>query len=252
MAIEDIGELINTKIPGYADDADIQAALRIYHYGTDDPTVESETNIAEIPADSVARRLHDLRQDLTTLDTEVDGKIGASTFNAKGDLLVGTADNALSVLSAAANGKTLVTNSGTSTGLEWQDFPSSFTNLSAATLSVSGNAVFHISILEKTANYTPASGDISDDGKLLEFNHTAASPGYISFYIPTNATNPYPIGTQISVLRTNTGNVRVEGVSGVTVNATPGTFLRTQWSSATLIKRGTNSWILIGDLKETV
>lgn len=249
MAIEDIGELINTKIPGYADDADIQAALRIYHYGTDDPTVESETNIAEIPADSVARRLHDLRQDLTTLDTELDGKIGASTFNAKGDLLVGNADNSLSVLPAAANGKTLVTNSGTSTGLEWQDFPSSFTNLSAATLNVSGNAVFHIAIVSKNTSYTPAVGDISDDGKLILFSVS----GSHTFTIPTNANNPYPIGTQISVVQTGAGQISIVGASGVSINCTPQPAvntakLRTQWSSATLIKIGTDGWIVIGDL----
>lgn len=252
MAIENIGELINTKIPGYADDADIQAALRTYHYGTDDPTAETETDITQIPADSVARRLHDLREDLDALDVVVDGKIGESSFNAKGDLLVGTANDAYQVLTSGANGKTLVVNTGTATGLEWQDFPSSFTNLSAATLSVSGNAVFHISILEKTANYTPTPGDISDDGKLLEFNHSAASPAVIAFTVPTNANNPYPIGTQISILRTGSGNVKIQESSGVTVAATPGLFLRTQWSSATLIKRATNSWVLIGDLKETV
>jgi hypothetical protein len=33
MASEDIGSLYPTKIPGYSDAADIQAALRLYHYG---------------------------------------------------------------------------------------------------------------------------------------------------------------------------------------------------------------------------
>ena len=33
MAAESIGALIPTAIPGYADAADIQAALRVYHYG---------------------------------------------------------------------------------------------------------------------------------------------------------------------------------------------------------------------------
>jgi hypothetical protein len=249
MAIEDIGELINTKIPGYADDADIQAALRIYHYGTDDPTVEAETNIAEIPADSVARRLHDLRQDLTTLDTELDGKIGASAFNAKGDLLVGTANDTYQVLTSGSNGKTLVVNVGTSTGLEWQDFPTSFTNLSAATLNVSGNAVFHISIVNKTGSYTPTVGDISDDGKLLQFSSSSAH----TFTIPTNANNPYPLGTQISVLQTGIGQTSIIGASGVSINCTPQPTantakLRTQWSSATLIKRDTNAWVVIGDI----
>ena len=38
------------------------------------------------------------------------------------------------------------------------------------------------------------------------------------------------------------------GTGGVTINATPGLKLRAQWSSATLIKRATDTWVLIGDL----
>jgi hypothetical protein len=34
MATESIGVLIPTAIPGYTDSADIQAALRAYHYGS--------------------------------------------------------------------------------------------------------------------------------------------------------------------------------------------------------------------------
>lgn len=34
MASEDIGNVYKTQIPGYEDAADIQAALRLYHYGT--------------------------------------------------------------------------------------------------------------------------------------------------------------------------------------------------------------------------
>ena len=34
MAVESIGTLVPTKIPGYTDAADIQAALRAYHYGS--------------------------------------------------------------------------------------------------------------------------------------------------------------------------------------------------------------------------
>ena len=33
MAAESIGTLVPTKIPGLSDPADIQAALRLYHYG---------------------------------------------------------------------------------------------------------------------------------------------------------------------------------------------------------------------------
>ena len=36
MAVENIGSLVPTKIPALADDADIQDALRAYHYGSYD------------------------------------------------------------------------------------------------------------------------------------------------------------------------------------------------------------------------
>jgi hypothetical protein len=43
MASEDIGEIYKTQIPGYEDAADIQAALKLYHYATTTvPTTEAE------------------------------------------------------------------------------------------------------------------------------------------------------------------------------------------------------------------
>ena len=36
MAVENIGSLVPTKIPALADDADIQDALKAYHYGSYD------------------------------------------------------------------------------------------------------------------------------------------------------------------------------------------------------------------------
>ena len=34
MAAESIGAIYSTKIPGYSDNADIQAAFKLYHYGS--------------------------------------------------------------------------------------------------------------------------------------------------------------------------------------------------------------------------
>jgi len=84
---------------------------------------------------------------------------------------------------------------------------------------------------------------LTDKDKLVELSNAAA----ITLTIPTNAVAAFPIGTQILILQTNTGQVTVGG-SGVTINGTPGLKLRAQWSSATLIKRGTNTWVAIGDL----
>jgi hypothetical protein len=81
---------------------------------------------------------------------------------------------------------------------------------------------------------------------MLEVSHTGGTA--VDITVPANSTTAYPVGTSIDILRTNTGGVRIVGASGVTVNATPGAFLRAQWSAATLFKRATDSWVLIGDL----
>lgn len=46
MASEDIGTIYKTQIPGYEDAADIQAALKLYHYGTTTPITQESQIIA--------------------------------------------------------------------------------------------------------------------------------------------------------------------------------------------------------------
>jgi hypothetical protein len=67
MAVESIGALYPTKIPGYADAADIQAALRAYHYGSYayDTT---NTSTASLEANSIAKFLFDIETDITALE----------------------------------------------------------------------------------------------------------------------------------------------------------------------------------------
>jgi hypothetical protein len=91
--------------------------------------------------------------------------------------------------------------------------------------------------------YTLAAGDA---GQLV----TLSNAGAITLTVPTNATLPFAIGTQITITQSGAGTVTVAGAVGVTVNSADGDLkLRTQWSAATLIKTNTNSWILIGDIK---
>jgi hypothetical protein len=90
--------------------------------------------------------------------------------------------------------------------------------------------------------YTLAAGDA---GELV----TLANASAITLTVPTNASVPFAIGTQITITRAGAGALTVVGDTGVTVNSADGFLkLRTQWSSGTLIKLNTNSWILIGDL----
>ena len=95
----------------------------------------------------------------------------------------------------------------------------------------------------QTASYTLV---LSDANKMIEISNAGAT----TLSIPTNASVPYPIGTQINITQTNTGQVTIAAVTPgtTTVNATPGLKLRTQWSGATLYKRGTDLWVVFGDL----
>jgi hypothetical protein len=60
------------------------------------------------------------------------------TINAKGDLLVGTADNAVTNLTAGTNGYFLKANSSTATGLEWASIPTINSLDDVGDVSVSG------------------------------------------------------------------------------------------------------------------
>ena len=189
MAAESIGALIPTAIPGYADAADIQAALRVYHYG-EYAYNPANTSPASLVSPSIAKTIYDIQQDIVDLENrpssggdvantapvpgdftpaeipngyiwvDQDGTIGGqpisatsvftnsvptsdlstgviwvdkdptsitanpfipqAVISAKGDILVGTANDTASVLNTAStNGYILAVNSATASGLEW-------------------------------------------------------------------------------------------------------------------------------------
>jgi hypothetical protein len=59
-------EFYNTLIPSLDDNANIQEALRMYHYGTTDGSIPEEAG--DINADSVAAYLGDLQTQINDLD----------------------------------------------------------------------------------------------------------------------------------------------------------------------------------------
>lgn len=83
---------------------------------------------------------------------------------------------------------------------------------------------------------------IADSFKMIEMS----SGGTLT--IPLEASVNFPVGTAIDILQTGSSQVTIAGASGVTVNATPGLKLRAQWSSATIIKRSSDTWVAMGDL----
>ena len=93
-------------------------------------------------------------------------------------------------------------------------------------------------------NYSLASGD---EGMILEVNNSAAAA---TVTIPSS--EAFTVGSMIVILQTGDGGdvtVQVENSGTQTLNSSPGAILRGQWSAATLLKRGTNLWVVYGDLK---
>jgi len=255
MAIESIGYLVPTKIPGLADAADIQKAFRTYHYG-DDTYNTANTNKANLVVPSIAYTLNDLDERITAIDTS--GSLQASSFNAKGDLLSASANDTLSVVTVGANGTILTANSATASGLSWAtpaaaDTLTTSSSVTDARISWDttnkqiqvGNGTsllnfqpFNVNTTAKVAAYTFV---LSDASTLVQMN------GAYAFTVPLNATVAYPIGTQIHLIALTTG-VTVAFTAGITSYATPGAKIRAAGSMATLIKLNTDTWVLAGDL----
>ena len=78
MAAEDIGSLYNTKMPGYEDAADIQAALKLFLYGSTAYDT-ANTDPTQLPNPSLARHLQDLSDAITTLEDQGLGSLYTAT-----------------------------------------------------------------------------------------------------------------------------------------------------------------------------
>jgi len=93
----------------------------------------------------------------------------------------------------------------------------------------------------QSASYTLA---LADKGKLVEISNASAN----TLTVPPSSSINFPVGSQITVLQTGAGQTTITAGAGVTINGTPGLKLRAQWSSVTLIKRLTDTWVVVGDL----
>lgn len=240
MAAENIGQLVPTKIPGYADSADIQAALRLYHYGSYDFDI-NEDDPAELINPSIAYTINNLQGQIEDID--LTSAILKTDLNAKGDLISASADNTLSILPVGNNGQVLSANSATSSGLQWTTPEVTLTNSATLINKTLTAPVINVAFNAQTGtSYTVV---LSDNGKVVEVSNS--SP--IIVYIPTNST-AFPIGSQITVLQSGTGQITFAASTPATttVNGTPGLKLRTQWSSAVLLKRDTEQWVVLGDV----
>lgn len=193
-----------------------------------------------------------------------------STISAKGDLVVGTAANTVDRLAVGINGYVLTADSSATTGLAWQATVVADGSVTEAKIAsgavtsakildgtivnadISSSAAIEIgkiadvTISTKTANYTLV---LTDKNKFIEMNLASAN----TVTIPTNASVAFPVGSQIHITQYGAGKTQIVAATPATtsIRSTPGVYLRAQYSSATLIKRATDEWYLVGDLSAT-
>ena len=85
---------------------------------------------------------------------------------------------------------------------------------------------------------------LTDAGKMVTLSNASA----ITLTIPTNASVAFPVNTRIDLLQYGAGQVTVGG-AGVTIYSSGSKLKLTgQYSGASLWKKATDTWVLIGDL----
>jgi len=258
MAAESIGALYSTKIPGYADNADIQAAFKLYHYGSTDYNT-SNANTANLVNPSIAYTLNDIQSQITALDPT--GSVSKSTIDAKGDLLVGSANDAVDNLAVGSNNYVLTADSTQTLGIKWSALPAASTGGSGIVQLNDGYASTS-TLLAPTANALKSVYDLSErkaltintqsgttytlvatdsDSKMVQFTSSSS----VTVTVPAST---FTAGQQINLTRYGTGSVTVQGGAGVTINSSPSLILRAQYSAATIVCIDSTTFIMYGDL----
>jgi hypothetical protein len=117
-------------------------------------------------------------------------------------------------------------------------------SISASALTLNGG-VLNAPVVRNTqaGSYTLV---LSDAGKLVEMNSASAN----TLTIPANSSIAFPIGSKIDIVQTGAGECSIAPASGVTLNSDSSKRkINAQWAAATLVKRDTDTWVLIGALK---
>jgi hypothetical protein len=275
------GAAFRTKIPEINENADIQTAFKLYHYG------EGSSGIGDLNSDSIAGFLSALENSKININPSIiptSANLNDETYTRSGFYAQNSNAKAQSginyplvppIIGQPYAGLLRVINDGSNIYQEYQvaGIPTNpvfwrafFGNLGWTdwqTFAIDGHvhddryytknqadsryfpAIKYLNIrqpLLSSSNYTLS---LLDESALVMIDNLSL-PNTVT--IPTNSSVPFVVGTQITVLQKNTGQTTIQGATGVTVNSNPSNRLRTRWSSASLIKIATNEWVLVGDL----
>lgn len=182
------------------------------------------------------------------------------------EILVGGGASALPVWTTAtgsgapvrATSPTLVTpalgtpSSGTLTNCTGLP-PGGITQASAATgqvLAWSGSAWTPQSISASLVSINAQTGTtytlvIGDAGKFVTMSNASAN----TLTVPPNSSVAFPVGTVINIAQGGAGQTTIAAGGGVTIGSADAKLkLRVQYSSCSIIKTDTDTWILVGDI----
>jgi len=99
-----------------------------------------------------------------------------------------------------------------------------------------------VSSAAQTSSYTAV---LTDAGTVVEMN----AAGALNFTVPPNSSVAYDIGAVIEVCQIGAGQVTLVAGAGVTLRTPTGTLTtRAQYSTVSIRKRGTDEWVVAGDL----
>jgi len=282
---ESIGSLYNTQIPSYSENADVQEAFRLYHYGSTDYNT-ANTNTANLVNPSIAYALNNLQTQINAISP-----LDVSIIDAKGDLLVGSANNTADNLPVGSNNYVLTADSTQTLGIKWAALDTTLTNTATFTNKtltspiINGLGVIFEGTTDDAFETTLSAQDPTSDRSIvipnesgtlalkdLSFNTqtgttytfvltdsgklvTASNASSQTYSIPTNASVAFPIGTQIHLVQYGIGQVTVNAASPGTTNLLSSAVIsiqpktRVQYSSITCVKMDTNTWLVIGDIE---
>ena len=86
---------------------------------------------------------------------------------------------------------------------------------------------------------------IGDAGNIITLNNAAS----IALTIPLNASVAFTAGQRIDITQLGAGRVTITPVSGsVVISSSNGLITRVQYSTASLVYLGSNTWLAVGDL----